>query len=271
MAGTGVLALSLVVLFILKEAIPAFVKVGKEFFTSVYWYPTSSPPEFGMLAMIVGTLLLTVTSSAVLILLGYVVAFFLHTYAKNLEKDLIRTVVEFLAGTPSVIIGTFILVYVSPILINFGIWSPQNFLLATVGLILAALPYSVSLSLEALDSVDVSLEESALALGATKFATTLRVTTRAALPGVLNAFVLTINRVVGETIIVLMVGGGAAIIPRSLFDPVRPLTAAIASEMGEVAVGSLHYHALFAAGLILLSVSLFLTGLSRYLSRRAQP
>ncbi|ACB09893.1 MULTISPECIES: PstC family ABC transporter permease [Thermotoga] len=264
----GILALFLLVFFLVKEAWPALVKVGGELFTSVYWYPTADPPEYGMLAMIAGTLLLTAFSSAILLPLGYLVAFFLHTYARDLEKSLVRTTVEFLAGTPSVIIGLFVLFYIAPILLHFDIWSTENFLLASIGLVLTALPYTVSLSLEALDSVDIALEESALALGATRFTTTLRVTTRAALPGILNAFVLTVNRVVGETMIVLMVGGGAAIIPRSLFDPVKPLTAAIASEIGEVAVGSMHYHVLFAAGFILLVLSLVLTGLSRYISRR---
>jgi phosphate transport system permease protein len=268
LSGTGILALFLLVFFLIREAWPALVEIGGELFTSIYWYPTADPPEYGMLAMIAGTLLLTAFSSAVLLPLGYLIAFFLHTYAKDFEKNLIRTTVEFLAGTPSVIIGLFVLLYIAPILLNFDVWSTENFLLASIGLILTALPYTVSLSLEALDSVDVALEESALALGATRFTTVFKVTTRAALPGILNTFVLTVNRVVGETMIVLMAGGGAAIIPRSFFDPVKPLTAAIASEIGEVAVGSMHYHVLFAAGVILLVISLVLTGLSRYISGR---
>ncbi|PLV60482.1 PstC family ABC transporter permease [Thermotoga sp. KOL6] len=267
-SGSGIFALFLLMFFLMKEAWPALVEIGGELFTSVYWYPTSEPPEYGMLAMIVGTLLLTSFSSLILLPIGYLIAFFLHTYASNAEKNLIRTTVEFLAGTPSVVMGLFVLSYISPILLRFDIWSTENFLMASIGLILTALPYTVSLSLEALDSVDVSLEESALALGADKFTTTLKITTRAALSGILNAFVLTVNRVVGETMIVLMVGGGAAIIPRSLFDPVKPLTAAIASEIGEVAVDSMHYHVLFAAGVILLAISLTLTGVSRYISGR---
>lgn len=267
-ALTAIVALLFLIFFVFKEAAPAIRELGKEPFTSIYWYPTARKPEFGMLALIVATLLLTGFSSIFVIPIGYFVSFYLHTYSTPREKRFIKSIIEILSGVPSVIIGMFILIYISPILLKFEIWSTENFLLASIGLIILSLPYTVSLMTESLDSVDRSLEESSLALGVNKFHTTLKVTSKAAISGILNSVILTINRIIGETMVVLLVAGGAAMIPSSIFDPVKPLTAAIASEMGEVAIGSLHYHALFLAGLILLSISMFLTFLSKRFSRR---
>ncbi|QTA38964.1 phosphate ABC transporter permease subunit PstC [Thermosipho ferrireducens] len=268
LAATATVALFFLIYFMIKESYPAFITVGKEIFTSTNWYPTSYEAEYGMLAMIVGTFLLTLFSSLIVLPLGYFIALYLHTYASSWEKNIIKSGVELLSGVPSVIIGAFILMYISPILIYFDIWSTENFLLASTGLIFLSLPYAVSLMTEAMDAVDRSLEESSLALGATKFITTFKITTRASISGLFNGAVLTVNRIIGETMVVLLVGGGAAMIPRSLFDPVRPLTAVIASEMGEVELGSMHYHSLFAAGAILLGISIVLTCISRKLTRR---
>lgn len=147
---------------------------------------------------------------------------------------------------------------------KLGAWSPGNLLTASIGLTILSLPYAASLMEESLSSVDQSLKESALALGASKFTAGFKIVTKEASSGILNSIILTVNRIIGgETIVVLMVAGGAAIIPKSIFDPVRPLTAAIASEMGEVSVGSLHYSALFTAGLILLTISFILTLISK--------
>jgi phosphate transport system permease protein len=151
---------------------------------------------------------------------------------------------------------------------KFNIWNAENLFLGSLGLALLSLPYTASLMQEALDSVDKSVKESALALGATRFTAGFRVVSKAAISGILNSVILTINRVIGETMVVLMVAGGANIIPKSIFDPVRPLTATIASEMGEVEVGSIHYSALFVAGLILLTISFILTLISKRLTWR---
>ncbi|ABR31663.1 phosphate ABC transporter permease [Thermosipho melanesiensis] len=255
----SIAALFFLIYFVVKEAFPAIITLKLKPFTSVYWYPTYEPPEFGMLSLIVGTLFLTIFSSLITIPLGYLISFYLHAYSKKREKILIKYIISVLSGIPSVVIGAAILMYISPILLDMGIWTTENFLLATLGLSLLALPYSVTLMAESLDSVAIELEESALALGASKFITTLKITTKSSINGIINAIILTFNRIIGETMVVLLVGGGAAIIPRSLFDPVKPLTAAIASEIGEAGVGSMHYHSLFLAGLILLIISLLLT------------
>lgn len=249
--------------FIIKESIPALTQVGKEIFFSIYWYPTYDPPEYGMLAMIIGSLILTGLSSLFVLPLGYIISFFLYNYANSFERKMIKSTIDLLSGIPSVIIGTFLFLYVSPLVMKLGAWSPGNLFTASIGLTILSLPYAASLMEESLSSVDQSLKESALALGASKFITGFKIITKSASSGILNSIILTVNRIIGETIVVLMVAGGAAIIPKSIFDPIRPLTAAIASEMGEVSVGSLHYSALFTAGLILLTISFVLTIISK--------
>jgi phosphate transport system permease protein len=265
----GIIILLGIFYFIIKESMPALTSVGAEIFTSTNWYPTYvGAEEYGMLAQIIASLLLTLLASIIVIPLGYIIAFFMYDYAKPFEKKIIKSVIDLLSGVPSVILGTFLLIYVSPLMYKFNIWNAENLFLGSLGLALLSLPYTASLMQEALDSVDKSVKESALALGATRFTAGFRVVSKAAISGILNSVILTINRVIGETMVVLMVAGGANIIPKSIFDPVRPLTATIASEMGEVEVGSIHYSALFVAGLILLTISFILTLISKRLTWR---
>ena len=131
-----------------------------------------------------------------------------------------------------------------------------------------ATPTVASIAEDALGFVPLSFREASLALGATRWQTLTRVVVPAAGSGISTAVILGIGRAVGETMTVLMVAGGAAVIPKSLFDPVRPMTAAIAAEMGEAVVGSPHYHALFAIGLTLFLITLIITILAEIISRR---
>jgi phosphate transport system permease protein len=192
----------------------------------------------------------------------------MYDYAKYHEKNILKSAIDLLSGVPSVIIGTFLIIYISPLMYEFNIWNAENLFLGAVGLAILSLPYTASLMQEALDSADKSLKEGALALGSTRFTAGFKVVSKASISGIFNSIILTINRVIGETMVVLMVAGGANLIPTSIFDPVRPLTATIAGEMGEVELGSIHYSALFVAGLILLVISFSLTLLSRRLTRR---
>lgn len=268
-AFTGIIVLILLFSFIIQEAVPAISEVGTKLFTGRYWYPTyEDDPEFGLLPMIVGSLEVTGLTCIFVLPLGYLLAFFLFEYARPTEKRIIKSAIDLLSGVPSVVIGAFMLIYVSPLMFKFEIYSPENLLLAAIGLTILSLPYTASLMEESLSSVDKSLKEGALALGTTRFTAGFRVVSKAAISGILNAVILTVNRVIGETMVVLMVAGGAAIFPESLFDPVRTLTASIASEMGEVAQHSTHYSALFAAGLILLVFSFILTILAGWISKK---
>jgi phosphate transport system permease protein len=267
-ATVGIFVLGGLFYFIIQAAIPALTEVGAEIFTSTNWYPTYEDAEFGMIAQIVASLLITLLASAIVLPLGYIVAFFMYDYAKFHEKNIIKSAIDLLSGVPSVIVGTFLIIYISPLMYEFNIWNAENLFLGAVGLAILSLPYTASLMQEALDSADKSLKEGALALGSTRFTAGFKVVSKASISGIFNSIILTINRVIGETMVVLMVAGGANLIPKSIFDPVRPLTATIAGEMGEVELGSIHYSALFVAGLILLIISFSLTLLSRKLTRR---
>ncbi|MGC8902411.1 MAG: PstC family ABC transporter permease [Fervidobacterium sp.] len=241
--------------YIIKESFPALKNVGAALFFSDQWYPVWDPPEFGMRALIVNSLLVTFLGSLLVIPVAYFVAIYLHGFATNREKNILRRIFEYLSGIPSVVVAFVFLDFLSPLFPKLGIYSPQNLLLALIGLFFLTIPIATILILESLDNVPKELEEASTALGANEFKTYTRVTTKAALSGILNAVVLTANRIVGETIVVLLLGGGAPMIPQKLTDPMKTLTAAIASEMPEAAKGSMHYYTLFAAGFILILFS----------------
>lgn len=268
-ASVGILVLIGLFYFIIKEAFPALVQEGAGIFSSKLWYPTDfRNPEYGILAMLSGSVLVTLLASIIVLPIGYMIAFFMYDYASKIEKNILKSTIDLLSGVPSVVVGAFLLFHISPIFLNLGAWSTENILMAAIGLSILSMPYTASLMQEAMNSVDKSLKESALALGSTRFTAGFKVVSKASLPGIFNAAILTVNRVIGETMVVLMVAGGASIIPKSFFDPIRPLTAAIASETLEAPLNSMHYHALFAAGLTLLTISFILTLISKTLSRR---
>lgn len=254
--------------FLIRDSYPALRDVGLEMFISDEWYPVWEPPGFGMRALIINSLLVTLFGTAIVTPVAYLVAVYLHGFANRREKEYVRRIFEYLSGMPSVVIAFVFLMNLSPLFPRFGIYSPQNFLLALVGLFFLTIPVAVTLILESLDNVPVQLEEASAALGASEFTTYTKVTTRAAIAGILNAVVLTANRIVGETIVVLLLGGGASIVPRGPFDPMRTLTAAIASEMPETPRGSTHFHVLFTAGLILIIFSTIFELISVYIVRR---
>ncbi len=256
--------------YLIKESLPAIRSVGAELFLSDQWYPVWEPGEYGMRSLIINSLIVTVLGTLLVVPISYFIAIYLHGFASKKEKGVIRRLIEYLSGVPSVIIAFVFLTYLSPVFPNIGIYSPQNLLLALIGLFFLTIPISTVLILESLDSVPRELEESSSALGALPLKTYMKITTRAALPGVLNAIVLTANRIVGETIVVLLLGGGAAMVPAKLTDPMKTLTAAIASEMPEAAKFSIHYSALFVAGLVLVVFSTIFELTSVMLLRRSR-
>ncbi len=256
--------------YLIKESLPAIRSVGAELFFSDQWYPVWEPAEYGMRSLIINSLIVTVLGTLLVVPISYFIAIYLHGFASKKEKGIIRRLIEYLSGIPSVIIAFVFLTYLSPVFPNIGIYSPQNLLLALIGLFFLTIPISTVLILESLDSVPRELEESSAALGALPLRTYMKITTRAALSGVLNAIVLTANRIVGETIVVLLLGGGAAMVPAKLTDPMKTLTAVIASEMPEAAQFSIHYSALFVAGLVLVLFSTTFELISVMLLRRSR-
>ena len=228
-----------------------------EFFGSPRWRPTSEWRQtYGILALIAGTA--SVTGLAMLLAIPFSIgaAVFIAEFAEGKTRELLKVLVELLAAIPSVVWGFVGLVLINPLLIStFDIPIGLNILNAGVILGLMAAPIMTSIAEDALKAVPDRYRESAEALGATRLQVALKVVIPAAKNGLLGAVLLGVGRGFGETMAVLMASGHSINLPDSIFDSVRALTATIAAELGETAVGSDHYHALFTIGVALFIVT----------------
>jgi phosphate transport system permease protein len=262
--------MSMIIVFLFMEGFPLFreVKVS-DFLFGKYWYPTYDPADFGILALIAGSLIVTIISGAIAVPLGLMTAIYIAEVANEKVSEIVKPVIELLASIPSVLIGFFGMVVMAPFLQNvFNISSGLNIFNASIMLAFMSVPTICSLSEDAIKAVPSSLKEASLGLGATHFETIIRVIIPSALSGISTSIILGMSRAMGETMVVLMVAGGAAIIPESLFDPARPMPASIAAEMGEAPVGSEHYHALFAIGFVLFLFTLMFNLMAAWISNR---
>lgn len=257
--------------FLVSDGVRVFGKISlKDFFLSTRWYPTYEDAEFGILALLAGTLSVTGLTLAVAIPMGFICAIFLAEFSGKKSHDAIKYIFELMAGIPSVVLGSFGLKYVSRWLMEhfpLQIWTGLNVMNASLMLSVLAMLYFVTLMEDALRAVPIDQKEASLALGANMTGTIFRILLPQARSGILNAIILGTNRVIGETMVVLMIAGGATMIPSSIFDPVRPLTSAIAGEMGEVELGSTHYFALFMIGVVLMVISTAFTLIAMKLKR----
>jgi len=243
----------LIFLFLLREGLPVFFEVPLSDLFSTRWYPTFD--LFGTLPLILGSTLVTVTAIAIALPLGVATAVFVREVAPGWAREILKPMIEVLAGIPSVVLGFFGMTLAAPIL-RETLGTPTGLTAFTGALILAymALPTLISVAEDALDAVPRSYRDAGLAMGATQWQTIWRVVVPAARSGIVTAVMLGMGRAIGETMAVMMVTGNAARMPLtldSLFRPVRTMTATVAAEMGEVAQGSTHYHALFGIGIIL--------------------
>lgn len=252
------LILFLIIVFLFKEGLPIFTEIGIfDFIFGTSWYPTSEIPRLGIAPLIIASVAVTLLASLIAVPFSLAIAVYLSELANAKIREILKPIVEIIASIPSVIIGFFGMVVIAPFLLkNFNINTGLNLFNASLMLAFMAIPTIASICEDAISSVPISLKEASYALGANKWQTISRITIPAALSGILTAIMLGISRVIGETMVVLMVAGGAAIIPVSIFDPVRPLTSNIAAEMAEAPVGGSHYHALFAIGIILFFITL---------------
>lgn len=252
-ATASISILFLIMIFLFKEGLPIFKTVSViDFIFGKYWYPTSDPADFGIFPLIMASVLVTGVSGAISIPLGVMTAIYLSEIADPKVGAIVKPVVELLAALPSVVIGFFGMVLVAPFLQEiFNIPTGLNLLNASLMLAFMSIPTICSISEDAIHSVPVALREASVALGATQLQTIVRVVMPASISGISTAVILGLSRAVGETMVVLMVAGGAAMLPESIFDPVRPMPASIAAEMAEAPVGGEHYYALFATGIVL--------------------
>ncbi|MBI4317683.1 MAG: phosphate ABC transporter permease subunit PstC [Chloroflexi bacterium] len=248
----------LILIFLLREGLPIFAVVPPvSFVLGVEWFPLSG--IFGILPLILGSLLVTAGAIAIALPLGLAVAVYLAEVAPNWVKGILKPTVELLAGIPSVVLG-FVGYLVLAQMVKNAFDLPTGLTGLTGSIILAymALPTIVSISDDAIRAVPDEYRQASLALGATKWQTIRGVTLPAALSGIAAAIMLGIGRAIGETMAVWMVTGNAPVMPTTLLEPLRTLTATIAAEMGETARGSDHYHALFAIGIALFIITLMI-------------
>ncbi|PKN08786.1 MAG: phosphate ABC transporter permease subunit PstC [Deltaproteobacteria bacterium HGW-Deltaproteobacteria-8] len=272
-AITSLAVLALIMIFLFMEGLPTFSFVSvKDFLFGVDWYPTDEAnPAYGILPLIVASGAVTALSSLLAIPLGVMTAVYLAEIASPRLRAVVKPVVEMLASLPSVVIGFFGMVIMAPFLQDyFGIAVGLNLSNAALMLAFMSVPTIASVSEDAIYAVPRDLKEASFALGATHLETLARVTLPAALSGIGTAVILGMSRAIGETMVVLMVAGGAAVIPNSLWSPVRPMPASIAAEMAEAPFRGHHYHALFATAMVLFMVTLLFNILADYFSHKHQ-
>jgi phosphate transport system permease protein len=271
-SSAGIFIMIFILYFLFREGIPVLKAVTlRDLFFGDLWYPAENPPVLGMFPLIVGTLAVTAASSLLALPFSLLIAVFVSEVAPRPVRELLKPVLELLGFFPSIVLGFIGMVVLAPWLQEtFDMLSGLNLLNASVLLGVLTVPIVSSLAEEALSAVPADLRDASYALGATRFETTRKVVVPSALPGILSASLLGVMRALGETMVVLMAAGGAAIIPLSIFDPVRPLTSTIAAEMGETPVGSPHYAALFFGGIVLLLMTLGINLLSAWIEKKGK-
>ncbi|MBF0532503.1 MAG: phosphate ABC transporter permease subunit PstC [Candidatus Omnitrophica bacterium] len=247
----------LIFFFLLKEGLGLFKTVGLwDFLSGQFWYPISDPPKFGILPLILGSLVVTLGAIVIAVPLGIAAAFYIAEVASPRVRDVLKSLIEILSAIPSVVLGFIGMMTLVPF-IKWIFDLPTGLTALAGSLLLAfmALPTIISISEDSINAVPREYKEGAIALGATHWQTLYRVTIFGALPGIIAASMLGVGRVIGETMAVMMLTGNAAVIPQSLLEPVRTLTATIAAEMGETVKGSEHFYALFVIGIVLFVIS----------------
>ncbi|HYK88273.1 MAG TPA: phosphate ABC transporter permease subunit PstC [Acidobacteriota bacterium] len=273
-AFVAILALILIFVFIGKEALPVLTspEVHEEVsLRSLFmpqtpeaeftWQPVSEHPKYSLMPLLAGTLKVTVIAVLIAIPLSVSGAIFTAEFASPWAREIIKPAIEILAGIPSVVVGFFCLMVVAGWLHSAFGWTYRlNAITAGVGLALAVIPIVYTVSEDAFSSVPQAYRDGSMAMGASNWQTASRVVLPSAMPGVLAACVLGFGRAIGETMIVLMASGNAAVLSFSATDSVRTFSATIAAELGEVVVGSPHYFVLFFVGAFLFILT-FVTNL----------
>jgi phosphate transport system permease protein len=257
----GILAIVIllgIIALLLKEGLPIFIHTPPwEFFFGTKWYPVSEPPTFGIMPFFVATIWVTLVATAVSVPVGIACAAYLAEVAPAKVRETVKPIVEILAGIPSVVMGFIGLMLLSPLVQSaFNLNTGLSGLTAGIMLSLMSLPIVISVSEDALRAVPDDFRQASYALGATRWETIWYVSIPGALSGITAAIMLGVGRAIGETMTVLMVAGGALAIPIAPTEPMMPMTAAIASGIGNAVRGGLQYQALFAIGLVLFIITL---------------
>lgn len=249
----GVSIMVFISLFIIREAYPALSGGVLRYLFTDPWTPLATPPRFGIVHALVSTVMITALSLSLSVPLGLGIGIFIAEVAPRIVKTIVRPCIDLLAGIPSVVYGFFGYATLLPWFEkNFTMATGESILLASLVLSIMALPYVASTSAEAFNAVPHNIKHAALSCGVTRWYVIRRVVIPHSLSGMFIAVALGFARAIGETLAVLMLTGNSVAVPTSVMERGQPLTALIATELGEAGVGSDKYHALFAAGLVLL-------------------
>lgn len=273
------LILSLLVVVILVAIFSFLFTTGVKTFSQVSfvdfifgrdWNPTAYlDPKWGILSLIIGTLMVSGIAMLFVGPIGLAIAIFLAELTDQKQREIIKPLIEMIASIPSVVIGVLGLIFVAPFIARvFHLSNGLNALTAGILVAIAALPSVASLAEDALFNVPFKLREASLALGANQWETIKKVVIPAAKPGLVASMMLGLGRIIGETMIVLMVAGNSRAFPKAITDPVAPMTATIAVDIKEVVNGSLHYQSLFAIGLVLFVITFVINLVADLLSEQ---
>lgn len=262
-AGTTILLLMFVIFFILREALLLFTKgyinqnATIENLTSTKWQPISTEPKYGIIPLIMGSLKIALIAIVVAMPLGVFGALYVNVYAHRRVKELVKPIIELIAGLPTVVIGFFMLTVAASFLQEIFNWDFRlNAVVGGLGVALVIIPVIFTISEDGMNTIPSSIIESAYAMGASKHHIAWKIVLPSSFNAIFAAGIVGSMRAFGETMIVLMATGNAPIPLWDLLLPVRTMSATIASEMGEVHVGDEHYAVLFAIGFLLLTVTI---------------
>jgi phosphate ABC transporter permease protein PstC len=265
LALSSISSLVIITIFIFEEGLPLIMHTGlKDFIFSTHWAPTKG--FFGIGAMIVSSLLVTLGAMVLGVPLGLACAIVLAEFSSERLRRLLKPTLELLAGIPSVVYGFLGVVWLVPLIRNHLGGPGLSLLAAAVILGIMILPTVISISIDALTAVPDVYRDGSIALGATEWQTVRRVVLPAASSGIITAIILGMGRAIGETMAVIMVAGNALKIPTSILDPVRTLTSNIALELGYAA--GRHREALFATGIVLFVIIMILNFSATLITRR---
>jgi phosphate transport system permease protein len=273
---TGLLVIVLlfgIFLMLFLNALRAFEEVSlSQFFLNTLWNPSAyGKPSYGILSMAVSTLMVTFGAMVIAVPIGIGAACYISEIAPSKVREILKPIVEILAGIPSVVIGFLGIVLVGPAIAKvFSLGSGLNALNGCILLAIMALPTIISISEDAIRAVPNEFKEASFALGASRWETLIKVTMPSARSGVIAGVLLGVGRAIGETMTVLMATGNAPAFPEGFLDSIKTITATIAMELGEVAYGSTHYYGLFAVGTVLFVMSLCVNLATEIVSARGR-
>lgn len=255
--GVGIMVF--ITLFVMVEAYPALSEGMLNLLFTDPWAPLEKPPRLGIFHAVLSTAMITGISLVLAVPFGFGIGIFISEVAPRFIQSVIRPCIDLLAGIPSVVYGFFGYVTIIPWFEkSFDMATGESIIVAAIILAVMVLPYVASTSAEAFRSVPEDLRFSALSHGVTRWHSIRRVVIPYALPGMFAAIALGFARAIGETLAVLMLAGNSVAVPVSVFDRGQPLTALIATELGEAGVGSEKYHVLFAAGLVMIVLTIMI-------------